>query len=161
MPAQAANNPNNLARLELRLRQTRYLRNVVALASSRNSAAEGVTERFDPIECLDGRARSRATADAELGPGRYLEVQGLARTLVIPLGEEIVRIGRGVSADLRLDEPSVSRRHAIFEPTPEPRILDDRSSNGTFVNGARVQQAVLRTGDVIVVGRVALRYIEA
>jgi pSer/pThr/pTyr-binding forkhead associated (FHA) protein len=127
----------------------------------RSRAAEGTTERFDPIECLDGRARNRATGDGELAPGRYFEVQGPARTVLIPLGDEIVRIGRGVGADLRLDEPSVSRRHAIFEPVPEPRILDDRSSNGTFVNGARVQQAVLRSGDTIVVGRVALRYIEA
>ena len=40
------------------------------------------------------------------------------------------------------------------------RILDDRSSNGTYVNGRRVQQAELRNGDVIVIGRVVLRYLE-
>jgi pSer/pThr/pTyr-binding forkhead associated (FHA) protein len=39
-------------------------------------------------------------------------------------------------------------------------VLDDRSSNGTFVNGRRVQQADLSDGDVIVVGRVVLRYLE-
>ena len=46
---------------------------------------------------------------------------------------------------------------------PRPRgarILDDRSSNGTFVNGRRVQQSELRNGDVIVLGRAVLRYVE-
>jgi pSer/pThr/pTyr-binding forkhead associated (FHA) protein len=40
------------------------------------------------------------------------------------------------------------------------RVLDDRSSNGTFVNGRRIVQADLRNGDVLVVGRVVLRYLE-
>ena len=40
------------------------------------------------------------------------------------------------------------------------RILDDRSSNGTFVNGRRIEQAQLRNGDEVMLGRVALRYLE-
>ncbi len=73
----------------------------------------------------------------------------------------MIHIGRGLSADLRLDESSVSRRHAILVPRVSgARVLDDRSSNGTFVNGRRVQQADLSDGDVIVVGRVVLRYLE-
>jgi pSer/pThr/pTyr-binding forkhead associated (FHA) protein len=124
-------------------------------------AAEGLTERFDPIECLDERARQRAESTDALGPGRYIEVQGRDRALTIPLGGEVLRIGRGLAADLRLDENSVSRRHAILVPRPAgARILDDRSSNGTFVNGRRVQQAELCNGDVILLGRVLLRYLE-
>jgi pSer/pThr/pTyr-binding forkhead associated (FHA) protein len=72
-----------------------------------------------------------------------------------------VHIGRGPSADLHLDESSVSRRHAILLSRPTgARILDESSSNGTFVNGRRVQQADLSDGDVIVIGRVVLRYVE-
>ena len=123
--------------------------------------ADGVTERFDPIECLDERVRQRAEATDPLEPGRYIEVQGRDRALTIPLGGEVLRIGRGLAADLRLDENSVSRRHAILVPRPAgARILDDRSSNGTFVNGRRIQQAELRNGDVIVLGRMLLRYLE-
>jgi pSer/pThr/pTyr-binding forkhead associated (FHA) protein len=120
-----------------------------------------LTERFDPIECLDERVRSRAaSADPQI-PGAYVEVQGSDRSLLIPLGDDVVHIGRGLSAGLRLDEKSVSRRHAILVPGPAgARILDDRSSNGTFVNGKRVPQADLRSGDVIVLGRVTLRYLE-
>ncbi len=120
-----------------------------------------LTEGFDPIECLGERVRHHAASEFPLEPGRYLEVQGADRSLVIPLGNEVVHIGRGLSADVRLDENSVSRRHAILVPRPGgARILDDRSSNGTFVNGRRVPQAELSDGDVIVVGRVALRYLE-
>lgn len=122
--------------------------------------ADGITERFDPIACLDERVRHAAAA-APVEPGRYLEVQGADRTLLIPLVGEVVHIGRGLAAGLHLDDASVSRRHAILVPRPSgARILDDRSSNGTLVNGRRVQQADLCSGDVIVLGRVMLRYLE-
>ncbi len=94
-------------------------------------------------------------------PGRYIEIQGPERALLIPLAGEAMHIGRGLSAELRLDDNSVSRRHAILVPRPAgARILDDRSANGTFVNGRRVQQAELSNGDVIVLGRVVLRFLD-
>jgi pSer/pThr/pTyr-binding forkhead associated (FHA) protein len=125
------------------------------------STADGMTERFDPIVCLDERVRHQATRTSPVRPGRYIEVQGHQQTLLIPLGREAVHIGRGIAADLHLDESSVSRRHAILVPRPTgARILDDRSSNGTVVNGRRVQQMDLRSGDVLVLGRVVLRYLE-
>jgi hypothetical protein len=125
------------------------------------SPDEQLTERVDPIECLDDSVRHRARPVEPIEPGRYLEVQGRDRTLLIPLGGEVIHIGRGLAADLRLDESSVSRRHAILVPRASgARILDDRSSYGTFVNGRRIQQADLGDGDVIVLGRVMLRYLE-
>jgi pSer/pThr/pTyr-binding forkhead associated (FHA) protein len=121
----------------------------------------GKTERFDAIACLDERVRHEAATAQPTEPGRYLEVQGPERSLMITLGGGALRIGRGLAAELRLDDSSVSRRHAILVPRASgARILDDRSSNGTFVNGRRVQQAELGSGDVIVVGRVVLRYLE-
>jgi pSer/pThr/pTyr-binding forkhead associated (FHA) protein len=124
-------------------------------------APSGVTERFDPTACLDERTRSRAAAVEPAERGRYLQVEGPERSLLIPLGEQPLHIGRGLNADLRLDEASVSRRHAIVVPRPAgARVLDDRSSNGTFVNGRRVQQAELRDGDVIVLGRITMRFLE-
>jgi pSer/pThr/pTyr-binding forkhead associated (FHA) protein len=72
-----------------------------------------------------------------------------------------MHIGRGFAVDLRLEDQSVSRRHAIVvERDGEIRILDDRSANGTFVNGRRVSEAALRDRDVIRVGRVELVYID-
>ena len=60
-----------------------------------------------------------------------------------------------------LDDASVSRRHAILVRSGEGyRILDDRSLNGTSVNGREIQAAELRDGDVITLGRVELTYRE-
>jgi FHA domain len=133
----------------------------MSLQTAIRHPAEGLTERVDPIACLDERTLSRASDAEPAAPGRYLEVQGSGRTLRIPVKEDVIHIGRGLNADLHLDESSVSRRHAILVPRAAgARILDDRSSNGTFVNGRRVQQADLASGDVIVVGRVVLRYLQ-
>ncbi len=123
--------------------------------------ADGITERFDPTACVDERARHRAVPREPVEPGRYLEIQGPEETLLIPLPSEVTHVGRGLSAGLRLDDASVSRRHAILVPRPSgARILDDRSANGTYVNGRCVQQAELRGGDVIMLGRVMLRFLE-
>jgi hypothetical protein len=120
-----------------------------------------MTERFDGTACLDERVRRQAKPDQPTEAGRYIEVQGPVEQLLIPLGGDVTHIGRGLAADLHLDEDSVSRRHAILvHRRSGSRILDDRSSNGTFVNGRRVTQADLRNGDVLVLGRVVLRYLE-
>jgi hypothetical protein len=122
---------------------------------------EGLTERVDPIACLDERVRRQAAPAHPAEPGRYIEVQGSEETLLIPLGKGVTHIGRGLAADLHLDEDSVSRRHAILVHRRNGmRVLDDRSSNGTFVNGRRIVQVDLQNGDVLVLGRVVLRYLE-
>jgi len=68
------------------------------------------------------------------------------------------RIGRSERANLRLDDPTVSRRHAMIvaDPRKPLRVLDDRSLNGVFVNGASVEWALLRDGDELGVGRYLL-----
>jgi pSer/pThr/pTyr-binding forkhead associated (FHA) protein len=135
-------------------------------AAETSPAVEGTTERVDAISALDESVRHQATPATEsvrqpLEPGRYLEVQGQGDSMLVRLEREVTRIGRGLQADLRLDENSVSRRHAMLVHDSESaRILDDRSSNGTFVNGQRVEQATLTDGDVVMLGRVMLRYVE-
>jgi hypothetical protein len=68
------------------------------------------------------------------------------------------RIGRSVTADVRLDDPSVSRRHAliVFEPGEPLRVLDDRSLNGILVNGDVVEWGKLTDGDELAIGRYRL-----
>jgi FHA domain len=131
------------------------------------SPEEGITERVDAVARLDERVRRGAVpvgetrAPTPLAPGRYLEVQGVGEVLLVRLDREVTRIGRGLAADVRLDDNSVSRRHAMLVCDDSgARILDDRSSNGTLVNGARVEQAALNSGDVLLLGRVALRFLE-
>lgn len=67
-------------------------------------------------------------------------------------------IGRSLNADLRLDDPSVSRRHALIvaEPGKPLRVLDDRSLNGVFLNGEAVEWGALKDGDELAIGRFCL-----
>jgi pSer/pThr/pTyr-binding forkhead associated (FHA) protein len=71
-----------------------------------------------------------------------------------------VVIGRGQGCDVRLPDPSVSQRHAIIRVEGgKHSLIDEGSTNGTFVGGVRLSPhapRVLRTGDLIRVGRVWL-----
>jgi predicted RNA-binding Zn-ribbon protein involved in translation (DUF1610 family) len=92
-------------------------------------------------------------------PGPYLalceEEDGIE---IFAIERGWTRIGRSVAADVRLDDPSVSRRHALVvaEPGKELRVLDDRSLNGVFVNGETVEWGPLADGDELTVGRYSL-----
>ena len=68
-------------------------------------------------------------------------------------------IGRTEGNDLVLNHPSVSRRHAELERTPDGRWLvrDLRSRNGTRVNGEVVNEQALRPGDLVQIGQFTLR----
>jgi FHA domain len=130
-------------------------------ATTSADAADGSTERVDAVACLDERVRRSALPARPTRPGRYVEIHGHSETLLVPLVGNVMHIGRGLSADLRLDDASVSRRHAIFiNRHSSTLLLDDRSSNGTFVNGRRVDRAELRNGDTFALGRVQLRYLD-
>jgi pSer/pThr/pTyr-binding forkhead associated (FHA) protein len=66
-----------------------------------------------------------------------------------------------LAADVRFDDPTVSRRHALLVRQADGvRVLDDRSLNGVFVNGERVDWRVVRDGDEILVGRYRLTFLE-
>jgi pSer/pThr/pTyr-binding forkhead associated (FHA) protein len=106
-------------------------------------------------------ARTRTIPETQREPGRYLVVEDGAEHRLLRLAPGVTHIGRAWSAELRLEDEAVSRRHAIIVNDDDAvRILDDRSANGTRVNGEPVPAADLRDGDVILVGRVALMYRE-
>lgn len=70
------------------------------------------------------------------------------------LEKEVVKIGRAESAHLRLDDPAVSRMHAVIEAATkdEIAIIDLGSSEGTRVNGRKVAKTKLVQGDEIWIG---------
>jgi pSer/pThr/pTyr-binding forkhead associated (FHA) protein len=128
-------------------------------ASPTPTEAQMPTEALEPHGILGHSARRDSLAFARPAPGRYLAIEDGELTRLVALQRSVTHLGRGFSADLRLEDQSVSRRHAVIVDDGESaRILDDRSANGTFVNGVRVADAELRDGDVIDVGRVALVY---
>jgi pSer/pThr/pTyr-binding forkhead associated (FHA) protein len=73
-------------------------------------------------------------------------------------GEREVTIGRDPSCAIVFDNPGVSRVHAVIEVSEggAVRITDRGSSNGTYVNGRRVETAYLRPGDQIEIGKFTL-----
>jgi predicted nucleic acid-binding Zn-ribbon protein len=95
-------------------------------------------------------------------PGEYLcfDDGSGEEPRIVPLTREWTRIGRSLAADVRFDDPTVSRRHALIVRQPDGvRVLDDRSLNGVFVNDERVDGKLLADGDEIIVGRYRLNYL--
>lgn len=110
---------------------------------------------------VNQRDRGRARFAPALDQGEYLAIEDGEDVVILPLTSLVLRIGRSPAAGLTLDDATVSRRHAVLlRDDIGVRVVDDRSTNGTWVNDARVTEAVLRDGDVIVLGRVRLHYLK-
>jgi hypothetical protein len=119
---------------------------------------EGAT-LFQPAS--PGRAEHLLRAREDIDqPGEYLCYEDGEEVRTVPLTREWTRIGRSLVADVRFDDPTVSRRHALIVRQPDGvRLLDDRSLNGVFVNGSRVEGKTLKDGDEIIVGRYRLMFL--
>jgi len=107
-----------------------------------SQAVAGITPRA-------GRASETAINRAPL----VLEVNGTRH----PLQPPGLVIGRGTEADLRINDPGISRRHAQIRvnaagPGLQIDIVDLDSTNGMLVNGQRVRHAVLQEGSRIEIG---------
>jgi pSer/pThr/pTyr-binding forkhead associated (FHA) protein len=127
--------------------------------------SETPTQETGPLPRIGDRDRRRAQASmARTAPGRYLAVEDAGEIILFALGEregQRLRIGRSPASDILLEDPSVSRRHAVVvHRNGRAVLLDDRSLNGIFVNGERVGEAQLHDGDAIMIGHVSLRYVE-
>jgi pSer/pThr/pTyr-binding forkhead associated (FHA) protein len=128
----------------------------------RAEAETGATRETSALSPLTERDRGRAVARLERpGPGRYIAVPDGDHEALVPLREPTTRLGRSHTADVVLDDSSVSRRHALVVRRGDATVLcDDRSLNGVFVNGRRVTEAPLGDGDQIALGKVVVRYVE-
>ena len=126
-------------------------------AGARFQRKAGDAPTIEEREALLAEARERLE-----GPGQYLAWADGDQVRIVALDREWTRVGRSLAADVRFDDPTVSRRHAlIVRQADGVRVLDDRSLNGVFVNGERVEWRVLADGDEIVVGRYRLHFLEA
>ena len=126
-----------------------------------NAEESGVTRETPAVSPLVERDRTRAaTRISSPGPGRYLAIPDGDEVALVPLREPTTRLGRSHTADVVLEDPSVSRRHAlVVRRDGRTVVLDDRSLNGVHVNGERVGQATLRDGDTLAVGDVQMRFL--
>jgi pSer/pThr/pTyr-binding forkhead associated (FHA) protein len=133
----------------------------VAIADPRLNT-EAPTQETRSIPRVPDRERRRASATMpQLAAGQYVGIEDAGEIVLLELTADVMHIGRSPAADIVLDDSSVSRKHALIARRGEDIvILDDRSLNGIRVNGERVNGAVLRNGDTIVIGQVTLRFID-
>ena len=114
---------------------------------------------------LHARSAARAEDARAALPeaGRYLVRRSDDEIQIFRIEDGWTRIGRSVAADIRLDHPSVSRRHALIisEEDASLRVLDDRSLNGVLVNGEEIEWGKLEDGDELRIGRYQLFVLEA
>ena len=117
------------------------------------------------------RVRSKAQSKSSLAGGDPTDTQVRRATATLELnGEKLplappgLVIGRGNDADLRIDDPGISRKHIEIrvtepqDPADAPRITvhDLGSTNGVLVNGKRVEQASLADGATIRIGNTTM-----
>ena len=135
-----------------------------SLFNSHRSTGETSEQAVDaalvePFMSDSGEMLARAREQTE-EPGEYLVYEEGDELHTVALTREWTRIGRSLAADLRFDDPTVSRRHALIVRHPDGvRLLDDRSLNGVFVNGSRIDGRALEDGDEIIVGRYRLSFL--
>ena len=105
-------------------------------------AAKGVVSDSGPDED-SGATRVRLAVPKYVLRG----VSGAVFGKVFPVSGPTA-IGRAPECDISVQGDEISRRHALVKPTPDGLSVEDLgSSNGTYVNGKRVQQAFLAAGD--------------
>ncbi|MDH6576420.1 DUF3662 and FHA domain-containing protein [Kitasatospora sp. MAP5-34] len=85
---------------------------------------------------------------------RWIEINGVRHQIT---GNACV-LGRSTEADVRVDDPGVSRKHAEIRPGTPAMVLDLGSTNGIVVDGQHTQRATLRDGSRIVLGSTTIIY---
>jgi hypothetical protein len=130
-----------------------------------------VTITLEPADDLTTgrfRVRSKAVARVSQAGPDPTETQVRRATAILdvngerlPLAPPGIVVGRGNDADLRVNDPGVSRRHVEFRVTDDadgPRVTvhDLGSTNGVLVNGRRVEDATLTDGAEIRIGNSVL-----
>jgi len=94
-----------------------------------------------------------ATHDTVSAPPTALKLILEPSGMIVELRRPDMVLGRHSSADVRLPLPDVSRRHCRFAyQSNDWQVVDLQSLNGVYVNGERVEQAVLHDGDSLGIG---------
>ena len=109
------------------------------------------------IEIHAGRAPEPAPEPAQTQ--RFVlesDGEGIAATAFLVAGA--ARVGRSPQCDIVLPDPSVSRSHALLDVHGGKLFVQDAgSTNGTFVNGERVESRALKAGDTVAFGKTSMR----
>ncbi|MCI1832140.1 MAG: FHA domain-containing protein [Bifidobacterium sp.] len=114
-----------------------------------------------PVTSTGDRPLTKEDLDTitRLSPGTALLIstRGAVSGSRYLLDQDETTVGRDPKADILLDDSTVSRAHAMFTRSGESfDVIDAGSLNGTYVNRQRVEQARLKNGDEIMIGKFRL-----
>ena len=116
-------------------------------------AEELTTGRFRIRSRAQARVQSNATHTQVRRARAVLEINGTKHPLMAPG----LVIGRGTEADIRINDPGVSRQHVEFVVNGDDlEVVDLGSTNGMLVNGTKVPRAALRDGTEVKIGRTTM-----
>ncbi len=121
-----------------------------------------ITDFLGPIEVLDNLEDTPDAEGLELkGGSSYLLYKVDGEVKFHQVEEDAVTfIGRSTFSDIRFDDASVSRKHALIRlKDGRASLIDNRSLNGIYLNGERIDESALSSGDVFHVGRHAITFI--
>jgi len=159
----------------------------VTLSATDHEQLAGVADSLVRELCDAAREHARDERYAFMGPvgvelevdeslrtggfridGRLLEGEGgtgIGRLVLptgdqVPLGEHVITVGRIPSSTIVLGDPNVSRHHAEIRPEGDGyTVIDLGSTNGTRVNGVRVERQQLQDGDELMFGNTRVRFL--
>ena len=129
-----------------------------AEVTSKAGVVEAIAEPAPSAPATSSKPSSPPTTEAPAAPKPNaqprLEVGGQA----YPLVRAITLLGRGTDADIRVEDPGVSRKHCEIVVGTPALVRDLRSTNGTFVDGEKIDEVALEDGSVVKIGGTSLVY---
>ncbi len=132
----------------------------------RSEAKAEVTSRagvVEPVEVLAPEAAAPAPGIEEIDEPALAPAPGVQPRLEVggqayPLVRAITLLGRGTETDIRVEDPGVSRKHCEIVVGNPAMVRDLRSTNGTFVDGQKIDEVALEDGSVVKIGGTSLVY---
>ena len=126
----------------------------LALRAEVEKLSNALQEREQLVLRLQAEGRRRTM------PGSPLLVRRSGATNIAHVLTGRTTIGRTPDNSIQIDNPSVSRHHAVLLLTAEGTVVEDLSStNGIYINSARVRRQALREGDLLTIGNTEFRFV--
>ena len=125
----------------------------------RSGGSEDTTASIE-VGALDPQHQVEDLPELEPGTGMLVVVRGPNAGSRFLLDRDATTVGRHPDSDIFLDDVTVSRRHAeLLREGAAVRLRDLGSLNGSYVNGDRVDERALDTGDEVQIGRFKLLFV--
>lgn len=132
-----------------------------ARSSENKAGAQAQSAQQQDIPRQNTRKIGPGDSAAEKEEGRLICLSGELHGQEFPVTAHDISVGRQDDNTITIRDPSLSRHHASIVKNEDVYVVvDNNSSNGTFVNGQRIDRARLHSGDEIVFGNVAFRFVE-